>query len=165
MKKLKKTMEDNQDLAPLLRSCSSCSLPFGPYIDPTFSDIVEGSARFLSQYITLFIESGVRDPTLLAVGFDLDQWNRRKKLKSGQKMMSEVDREALVKAASSIFHDELDIMCSLESLRETYSKNRNLFFELQAHVEAVCYGAKKRSYIYIAFIDTKECLGLTYESE
>jgi hypothetical protein len=123
----------------------------------------------LSQYITLFIEKGQRDPALLAVGFgsltiiftliyhnnlftiivviiirfDLDQWNRKKKMKKGQRAMSEADREMLVKMATRIFHGDLDAMCTLASLREYYSQNRNLFFELQTHAESVCSGPKK----------------------
>ena len=99
------------------------------------ADNVEAFARFLSQYVNQYIEFGARDFELLTVGFDLDQWIKRKGKKKGKRMMTKDEKENLIKRILQIVHDEIESLFeSPTKLKSLFARNKEQLFELQQHL-------------------------------
>lgn len=89
----------------------------------------------MSQYITLYIEFGIRDFEILTVGFDLDQWTKRKGKKKGKKSMTKEEKENLIKRILQIIHGEIEALFeSPIKLKSLFARNKEQFFELQQHL-------------------------------
>lgn len=96
---------------------------------------MEAFARFLSQYITQYVEFGVRDFEILTVGFDLDQWVKRKGKKKGKKSLSKEDKEHLIARILHIIHGEIEALFESQvKLKSLFARNKEQFFELQQHL-------------------------------
>ena len=96
---------------------------------------MEAFARFLSQYITLYIEFGIRDFEILTVGFDLDQFVKRKGKKKGKKPMTKEEKESLITRILQIIHGEIEALFESQAkLKSLFARNKEQFFELQQHL-------------------------------
>jgi ribosomal protein S18 acetylase RimI-like enzyme len=115
--------------------------------DPRFathSDKAEACARFLSEYISLYIEKGIKDYDILTLGFDLDQYARRKRRKKGninqfiQSDLIQKEKETFLRNIVNAVQEELrKFYNSKEKLKALFYNERELFFELQNHFQNV----------------------------
>ena len=117
-------------------------------------------ARFLSQFISLYISKGKLELDILDNGFDLKIYNsrvrkanKRKKKKKGPitKELTENDKVNMIsglvyclsKAITPYYH------LSEQELDELYSKNKLHFFEFRLHLENLLRNIKNKELSYI----------------
>lgn len=115
--------------------------------------LVEGSARFLSSFINKYVEEGVLDPLILTTGFDLDQWNRKKKGKGANRaVLTESHRDELVQLMFSLARSEMSVLRSRENLQVMFPTvgGRNNCFELQNHLQQVMANAGKNYVVQLS---------------
>ena len=108
--------------------------------DPTLAPFlytIEAFVRHISQYLNLYLESGVRDISLIAVGIDLESWNRRKQVKANQGQLSEEIKALLVQRIADTIHEELEQWFNPQTLCLLFVESRAQFFELRSHWNAL----------------------------
>lgn len=114
LKNAKRKIEADSELAPFLYT-------------------IEAFVRYISQYLNLYLEQGVRDVSLIAVGLDLETWNRRKQVKANQGQLSEDIKTRIVKLIADTIHEELEQWLVPKTLCELFYESRAQFFELRSH--------------------------------
>jgi GNAT superfamily N-acetyltransferase len=110
------------------------------------SFLVEGTARFLSSFVNKYVEEGILDPVILSTGFDLDQWNRKKKGKNNRAVLTESHRDELVKMMFSLVRAEMSLLRKSETMREMFQNpaRRNNCFDLQSHLQKVMVSSSRK---------------------
>jgi hypothetical protein len=88
----------------------------------------------MSQYLTKFIAIGERDESILTLGFDLDQWNARRKKKEEQ--ITPEEKSELIPKIIHRIHRNIDKYYGMD-LTTLFQTNRSHFFELKGHLEAL----------------------------
>lgn len=98
-----------------------------------FLYVIEAFVRYISQYLNLFLEEGARDISLIAVGLDLETWNRRKQVKANQGQLSENIKNRIVETIANTIHEELEQWYDAKTLCQLFCESRAQFFELRSH--------------------------------
>ena len=114
LKNAKRKIESDSELAPFLY-------------------VIEAFVRYISQYLNLYLEQGVRDISLIAVGLDLEPWNRRKQVKANQGQLTEDIKSRIVNLIADTIHEELEQWLDPKTLCELFFESRAQFFELRSH--------------------------------
>jgi hypothetical protein len=115
LRKVKQRLNDDQELFPFVYT-------------------VEAFVRFISQYLSLFLEKGIRDVSLISVGLDLESWNRRKQVKNVQAQLTESIKSKIVALIAHTIHEELDqYHQDPQNLATFFYEHRSQFFELRSH--------------------------------
>ncbi len=82
--------------------------------------------RFISQFVTKYISEGVEDESILVLGFDLDQWNQRKRLNqrggdntssSNSKVLDDQTKQSIVNKLLEKIHIELREWYSIQDIQ------------------------------------------------
>jgi hypothetical protein len=93
---------------------------------------IEAFVRYISQYLSLYMERGIRDKTLVSVGLDLESWNRRKQVKN-QAQLTETTKINLFDTIVNTIHEDLDQWLDPQRLCSLFIESRSQFFELRSH--------------------------------
>lgn len=135
MKTQQKRMRPQQDLSGMVLSGTIRRVKLKMSEDAVllpFVYTVEAFVRYISQYLSLYLEKGIRDKTLISVGLDLETWNRRKQVKS-QAQLSEAIKNTIVDTIAATIHEELEQWMQPQALCRLFTESRAQFFELRAH--------------------------------
>lgn len=103
-----------------------------PILQP-FAYTIEAFVRYISQYLSQYLEKGVRDPSLIAVGLEVETWNRRKQVKNNQAQLTEEIKMKLVRLIAQTVQEELEQWLEPEALCRLFCESRSQFFELRTH--------------------------------
>lgn len=98
-----------------------------------FAYTIEAFVRYISQYLSKFLETGIRDGSLISVGLEVETWNRRKQVKNNQAQLTEAIKLELVHLIAQTVHEELDQWQRPEMLCRLFGESRSQFFELRSH--------------------------------
>lgn len=102
-------------------------------------DTLNVFGRFIAQYVSEFVEKGEENPNVLAVGFDVDQWNRRKS-KTSSKITNE-EKLKLINRILAVINEQ--ILSYYEGdVGDLYNLDKQIFFELKEQMEK--FVAKKQ---------------------
>ena len=135
MKKQQKRSRPQQDLSGMVLSSTIRRVKQKMNDDVALSPFmytIEAFVRYISQYLSLYLEKGIRDKTLISVGLDLETWNRRKQVKS-QAQLSEATKNAIIDTIAVTIHEEIEQWMQPQALCRLFSDSRAQFFELRSH--------------------------------
>jgi translation initiation factor 2B subunit (eIF-2B alpha/beta/delta family) len=84
--------------------------------------------------VNQFIATGQKEKTILTLGFDLDQWNKRK---SKRAHLNEEKKSEIISKIIDTIHQVVQTACYSKTAGELLNANKSHFFELKAHLESL----------------------------
>lgn len=96
--------------------------------------------KFIAEYVSVYISTGVRDKSKLTFGFDLERWNSRKK--KGKREGTKIDAEekaALIEFILQTIHRRISTYYLMEEgdIMQLYQTKRDHFLALRMHMEII----------------------------
>jgi hypothetical protein len=102
--------------------------------DPAFDNtMVNIFGKFIGQYVTTYIQTGQRNQSILILGFDLDQFNRRRNKKN---KLNEDAKLELINKILQMIHRRIDAYYTTD-LEALFTSNKAHLYELKTHLEVL----------------------------
>lgn len=121
---------------------ASCSKQnFKPYIfsteltaNQTTEEVKQVTAfgRYIAQYLSHYLQTGLSDRTILENGFNLEEWNKKNK----KTKLTLDEKNEKIEKFIDVTHKHLHTYCD-QDLEKLYHENKSNFFELKKHLLAL----------------------------
>lgn len=102
--------------------------------DSSFNSLqVNIFGKYINQYVEKLVETSENDSSILQLGFNLNEWNRRK---SKTTCLDEEGKMKLIEKILNYANEEMENLYKIDP-KSLYDSNRIQFFELKKHLESL----------------------------